>query len=100
MESSENIIFANSLIRPIIINKEEYYLCYYHGDLNITEILKYLENKDCTEKKEFTSNEKSFGKIEIYAKKPEENKYYKFFSNNESIIYIYLIMNIIPHNYI
>ncbi len=93
MENSEDIIFSNSLIRPVIINKEEFYLCYQHSDIHLTKIYQNLndDNDDNDDNlnlvklfKDITNNDLNLGKIELFAKKPEGNKYLKYSMQNES----------------
>lgn len=84
MESSEEFIFANSQIRHILINKEEYYLCYSHNDINIQKILNLIKENSLDDNDISTVNP-TIGKIEVFCKKPEDKRYYKYTSNGESI---------------
>jgi len=90
MDTSEEIIFANSQIRPLLINKEEYYLCYTHNDLNIQAITNSINERSSlacnTGISSIRANNSNptIGKIDIFGKKPEDKKYFKFTSNGES----------------
>lgn len=94
MEKCDEVIFMNSVMRPILINKEEFYLAYTHGDINISEISKYLENQNEEQsmmKKNSVSDlhnldknkSKAFdlGRIELFPKNVSQGSYYKYSSD-------------------
>lgn len=72
-----NSINSNSIIRKIILNKEEYFLAFSNEEINLDKIENFFINN--------TNEDFCIGKIELFKQKPTNGQYIKYFNENGKI---------------